>query len=61
VINNLTDKSPAGNMGFAAMAGRRNKLRLCAGIGSSSSVTNNAKQEFFSSKTKQNPAAVQGG
>jgi hypothetical protein len=37
------------NMGFAAMAGRRNKLRLFASIGSSSGVTNNAKQEFLSS------------
>jgi hypothetical protein len=28
-------------MGFAAMAGRRNKLRLSAGISGSSGVTNN--------------------
>jgi len=27
--------------GFAAMAGRRNKLRLCTGIGFGSGVTNN--------------------
>ena len=31
-------------MGLAAMAGRRNKLRLNAIIANSSSVTNNAKQ-----------------
>lgn len=41
-------------MRFAAMAGRRTELRLCAGIGSSSSVTNKARLLvlIFDNKTK---------
>ena len=47
-------------MGFAAMAGRRTKLRLYAGISSSSGVTNNIRLYILSSTTKQNRAAVRG-
>lgn len=41
-------------MGFAAMAGRRNKLQLSAGINTSFGVTNKAKLLvlIFNNKTK---------
>jgi hypothetical protein len=47
-------------MGFAAMAVRRTKLRLFAGIGSSPGGTNNIQLYQLSSTTKQNRAAVRG-
>lgn len=47
----------ATNMGFAAMAGRRIKLQLCAGINSSSSVTNNIRLHYLSSTTNQKPGS----
>jgi len=46
--------------GFAAMAGRRNKFRLCANISRGSSVTNNIRLQVLSSTTKQKQAAVRG-
>lgn len=48
-------------MGLAAMAGRRTSHQLCASIGSSSGMTNNAKQLILTSTFKQNRATVRGG